>query len=94
MTLVPPLRLAPEYGCWPLWDAAGENPLPEAWPFSPELTARLVAWDEVFQATLEDYPPDSRFASPAAEIAWRAEGEALAEAIRAHLGADHLIVRF
>lgn len=89
------LRLAPEFGCWPLWDdATGDTLEPDAWPLPPELAVRIRAWDDAFQATLDPaYPPDSRFPSPAAEAAWRAEGEAVARAIQAHIGAARLVVR-
>lgn len=89
------LRLAPEYGCWPLWDdATGDTLDPEDWPLPPDLTARLRAWDAAFQATLDDaYPPDSRFVSQEAEAAWTAEGEALKAALIEVLGADNLIIR-
>lgn len=90
------LRLAPEFGCWPLWDdATGDNLEPEDWPLPPDLAARLRAWDDAFQATLDDaYPPDSRFPSPADEAAWTAEAVALKAALIEVLGADKLIARF
>lgn len=85
-------RLAPEYGCWPLWDdATGDNLEPEHWPLPPDLAARLRAWDDAFQATLDSaYPPDSRFASAEAEAAWTAEGAALKAALIELLGAGNL----
>ena len=89
------LRLAPEFGCWPLWDdATGDNLDPADWPLPPDLAARLRAWDDAFQSTFDSaYPPDSRFPSLEAEAAWTAEGEALAAAIEQVVGAGNLRTR-
>ena len=74
------LRLAPEWECWPLWDdETGDNLDPRDLDLPPALLARLVAWDDVFQATFNrDDPPASVL--PGDE--WREEGRALAEALK------------
>lgn len=75
------LRLAPEWECWPLWnDETGDNLDPRDLDLPPALLARLVAWDDVFQAT---FNRDDPLASVLPGEGWRAEGRALAEAIRA-----------
>lgn len=75
------LRLAPEWECWPLWDdQTGDNLDPRDLDLPPALLARLVAWDEVFQAT---FNRDDPLASVLPGDAWREEGRALAEAIGA-----------
>lgn len=75
------LRLAPEWECWPLWnDETGDNLDPRDLDLPPALLARLVAWDDVFQAT---FNRDDPLASVLPGEDWKAEGRALAEAIRA-----------
>ena len=74
------LRLAPEYHCSPLWDDERGNMLrPGDLALSPELVARIDAWDDEFQATYrEDNPLGAVFPSVAAERAWVREGYAIA----------------
>ncbi|MFC5344152.1 hypothetical protein ACETK8_18575 [Brevundimonas staleyi] len=86
------IRLAPEFGCWPLWDdESGDYLDPAALPLPPALAERIARWDDAYQATLDpDYPPDSRFPDAAAEAVWRAEGEAIFEALTDLLGADRV----
>ena len=74
------LRLAPEYHCSPLWDdERGNMLLPGDLALSPELVARIDAWDDEFQATYrEDNPLGAVFPSVAAERAWVREGYAIA----------------
>lgn len=92
MVLTPIVRLASEYGCWPTWNQeTGDNIEPAELPIPAELAARIAAWDEAFQATLDHaYPPDSRFPDTEAEAAWRAEGEAVFQALSKVLGADRV----
>ncbi|MCR6633761.1 hypothetical protein [Devosia sp.] len=73
------LRLAPEWECWPLWDETGDNLDPSDLDMPPALLARLVAWDDVFQATFNREDP---LASVLPGEEWRAEGRALAEALK------------
>ena len=74
------LRLAPEYHCSPLWDdERGNILLPIDLELSPELVARIEAWNEEFQATYrEDNPLGAVFPDVAAERAWVREGYAIA----------------
>ncbi len=83
------LRLAPEFGCWPLWDdRTGDNLDPRELGLPADLVARLIAWDNRFQANFDTaYPPDSRFPDQAAEAAWIDEGHGLLAALQAVWGA-------
>ncbi len=80
-----PLRLAPEFCCWPLWnDTTGENLKPDELPLPFDLIERIQTWDSSYQAIyLADNPPASRFATPEDEARYQAEGRAIAEALRA-----------
>lgn len=90
------IRFNPEWGCYPLWDDATGEPLElGAIGLPPDLAARIDAWDGLFQAILDqNYPPDSKFASPEAEAAWVAEGKALAEELRRVLPPGAFVDRF
>ncbi len=81
----PVLRIAPEWECWPLWDHdTGDNFDPRDLGLPPDLAARLVGWDDQFQAIFNrEDPPASDFPSREARTAWTAEGDALIEALRA-----------
>ena len=74
------LRLAPEYRCWPLWDAdTGDALAPEEIGLAPALTARIRAWDEPFQAIFDPGDPFSAtFPDLETERAWVHEGNAVA----------------
>lgn len=88
------LRLAPEYGCWPLWDDVLGVPLgPEDLWLTGPLLARIEAWEATFQATFTGNDPlRSGFADVAAERAWVAEGKAIATEL-AHEWSGPLVVR-
>lgn len=77
------LRLAPEYGCSPLWNCdLGEPVDPENLYIHADLVRRIFEWDEAFQATLNpDDPATSGFADLEAERAWAMEGRAISDAI-------------
>lgn len=75
------LRLAPEWGCWPLWaDETGDNLDPRELGLPPGLLEHLLAWDEVFQAT---FNRDDPMASVLPGEDWHREGRALAAAFEA-----------
>lgn len=58
------------------------------------MAARLIAWDDAFQATLNPAdPPASRFPDSEAQAIWQAEGATLLNALRTHLGADGVTAR-
>ncbi|GAN00488.1 hypothetical protein U91I_04154 [alpha proteobacterium U9-1i] len=85
------LRLAPEYGCWPIWnpepnDTHDYNVDPRTLPISAALCEALEAWADEHYATLnQDYPPDSKFPSLEAEQAWRARGGQLLAQLKSEL---------
>ncbi len=86
------LRIAPEFQCWPTWDdATGDSLDPADLPIPAALAERVRLWDQAFQAIFDDAcPPDSRFPDPAAEAAWRAEGNAIFDALCEVLGPDRV----
>jgi hypothetical protein len=93
------LKLMADYGCFPLWEYADtdliDNANPDAFPLTNELKAALQAWAGTYDKTLNDeYPPDSGFASPAAEDAFDAEGMRLWRALREQLGLGYKIVYY
>lgn len=92
MTALLTIRLAPEFGCWPTWDdATGDTLDPAELPIPAALAGRIRRWDAAFQATLDHaYPPDSRFPTETAEAAWRAEGNAIFDALVDRLGPDRI----
>lgn len=92
MATVRIIRMAPEYGCWPLWDdATGENIEPTDLPIPPELAQRIGTWDDIFQTTLDrDDPVNSAFPDPSAEAAWRDELDAIFDTLGDVLGAENL----
>jgi len=74
------LRLRPEFGCCPLWDAdTGDNVSHYHIAISLDLAERIENWDDRFQAIYkDDYPAESGFASPEEEQAYIEEGRAVA----------------
>ena len=74
------LRLRPEFGCCPLWDAdTGDNVSHYHIPISLDLAERIENWDDRFQVIYkDDYPAESGFASPEEEQAYIEEGRAVA----------------
>lgn len=78
------LKLAPEWNCSPLWDADTGAPVSVyRLGLSFELSDRIEAWDDTFQATYnEDDPAAGGFKDDAARQAYLAEGRAIVEALR------------
>ncbi len=88
------LLIAPAWlghsGLW-LVDAKGRRKPVDAEDvdLSEELADRLEAWMDQFDAIYdEDDETRSRFADAVQQLAWEAEGAAIAEAVRAELGAS------
>ena len=83
-------RLAADFHASPVWDTdRGGMVELDALPIDDVLRARLRAWADRFDATLdEDDPLASGFASTAEEQAWVADGRALAQELQAALGGD------
>jgi len=78
------LRLAPEVGCWPLWnDETGDNLDPARLPLPADLVEQLMRWDAKYQETHDPVnPASSGFPTREAEVEFRAEGKALASSLR------------
>jgi hypothetical protein len=79
------LRLAPEWNCSPLWDAATGEPVSVyRLGLSFELAERIEAWDDTWQATFNaDDPASSGFNDESARKAYVEEGRAIIAALRA-----------
>jgi hypothetical protein len=78
------LRLAPEWNCSPLWNAnTGEPVSVYRLGLSFELSERIEAWDDKWQATYNEADPASGgFHDEAARHTYLAEGRAIVEALR------------
>jgi hypothetical protein len=78
------LRLAPEWNCSPLWDADTGAPVSVyRLGLSFELSDRIEAWDDTWQATYnDDDPAAGGFKDETAQQAYLAEGRAIVEALR------------
>ena len=84
--------IAPTQGFYPFIDAdTGQRVSHLRW-YDEELAFRIEEWDDLFQEafTVEDVPQGPAFASPEAEAAWRAEGLAIAEALKEILGPENV----
>jgi len=91
------LKLMADYGCWPLWAMAPDEPRnidPAELPISESLRESLYAWAQTYDATLnEDYPPDSGFPSEDAEQEFDRQGRELRARLQEELG-DQATVRY
>lgn len=90
------LKLMADYDSYPLWEASpGEvgNVDPGDLPLSESLRADLLAWADVYDATLNrDDPRRSGFTDDQRRERFIAERERLAQHLRAELGPDYTIV--
>lgn len=78
------LRVAPEWGCWPLWnDETGENVSHFHLKLPEDLQARIEEWDDLWQATYnDDDPANGDFKSEAERAAYVSEGLAIVEELK------------
>ena len=89
------LRLTSEYLAGPIFcpdpDRMGHVDI-EGLPLSQELKVIISEWDGEYQSTFNsDYPPDSCFATPEAELRHIAEGELLAKSIQQDLESSYTV---
>ena len=89
------LRLTSEYLAGPIFcpdpDRMGHVDI-EDLPLSQELMTKISKWDGEYQATFNsDYPPDSGFTTPEAELRPKAEGVQLARSIQQELGGGYIV---
>ena len=90
---MPRLRLAPEGVGLHLWlvpERKPPQPLEiDDLDISDDLADRIEAWGDAFDAALQEtHLPTTAFASPEAEVLWRAEGQLIAAALKDELGED------
>lgn len=90
------IKLMADYESWPLWwagDADPGNIDPHTLPLSSATIARLEAWADAFDATLnQDDPASSDFPSDAAFEAFEAEGRALWLLLREELAPEYQVL--
>jgi len=88
-------RLMPDYQCYALWEGEGvENINPDDLPLSEGLVARIHAWEDAYDATLNiDDPARSGFSSTRESEEFDAEGMRLWKDLAAELG-DGYSVRY
>jgi hypothetical protein len=82
------LRVSADYHAFPVWDLDDGGMVDASTlPIDDQLAARLQAWADRFDATLDmDDPTASGFASPDEETAFVADGRQLARALQVQLG--------
>ena len=90
------IKLMADYESWPLWwagDADPGNIDPHTLPLSPATIARLEAWADAFDATLNrDDPASSDFPSDAAFQEFEAEGRDLWQQLRDELAPEYQVL--
>lgn len=82
------IKLMADYKCYPLWEVGNTvgDINPNDLQISESLKSDLLRWAKLFDQTLnEEYPPDSRFSSAAAENEFRQEGIRLTERLNNEL---------
>lgn len=84
------LRVSADYHAFPVWDLDEGGMVDGAsLPIDEPLVARLQAWADRYDATLDlDDPMASGFATPDEELAFVAEGRQLARALQVQLGPE------
>ena len=87
------IKLMPDYGCFPLWEASPEatgNINPDTLPLSASLRSALADWAEQYDATLNaDDPLQSGFSSAAEEAAFEQTGQSLLAMLQNELGQEY-----
>ena len=78
------LRVAPEWGCWPLWnDETGDNVSHFHLKIPEDLMGRIEEWDDLWQGTYNgDDPPTGDFKTQAERDAYIIEGHAIIEELK------------
>ncbi len=90
------LKLMADYDCYPLWErseAGANNVNPADLSISRGLQDALDAWALRYDDTLDrDDPRQSGFHDPVAEVAFKADGEALLKRLQAELGQSYRLI--
>ena len=86
----------PDYDCYPLWHAGGEdvgNINPDNLPLSKETVERLDRWAKAYDLTLNrEDPPSSGFESEEASIKFDEEGQTLWKILQQELGPEYQVI--
>lgn len=93
------IKLMPDYGCYPLWWAAGSGKAgdidPTTLPLKPETIVRLEKWAAVFDDLLnEEDPAASGFPSDKERSAFDGEGIELWLELRKELSPEYEVLYF
>lgn len=92
------LKLMAEYGGTVLWwvNLTGVGPAdPDALPISSGLRVALREWADAYDQTLnQEYPPDSGFSTPEAELDFEIEGRRLWKELQVQLGDEYKVLFF
>lgn len=84
------VRLAAEYGCFPLWlptDSGVDNIPSSALPISEALAAEVQCWSEEYEVTYDpDDPLNSGFSSTREKLAFTEKGRSIAQRLAEELG--------
>jgi hypothetical protein len=87
------IKLMPDYGCFPLWEASSEaigNIDPDTLPLSAPLKSALADWAAQYDATLNsDDPLRSGFSLETEEVAFEQSGHNLLAMLQNELGEEY-----
>ena len=85
------LRVSADYHAFPVWDVDDGGMVDASTlPIDAQLVARLQAWADRYDATLDlDDPMASGFETPDDEVAFVSEGRQLARALQLQLGTGY-----
>lgn len=92
------LKLMADYSAYPIWldeEGAGYSIDPATLPISSELANRLLAWADIYHATLNlENPATSGFTSSQEEDEFEKEGVQLWLQLKRELGSDYEVSYF
>lgn len=93
------IKLMPDYGCYPLWWAAGSGKAgdidPTTLPLRAETIQQLEEWANIYDRLLnESDPASSGFKSDANRDAFETEGIRLWQQLRDELSANYKVYYF
>lgn len=90
------IKLMPDYGCFPLWEASPDvagNTDPRTLPLSAGLILALDQWAKLYDSTLDpDDPRKSGFSSSEQERNFVSAGHRLSIQMQRELGSEFRVV--